>query len=68
MRLGTNLKESGENNGEHYFQADLTVLSTLLTDRYLGKDENHQGIIFHSVYHRPNKWDYVPEGSKLPNN
>ena len=36
-------------------------------DMYLSEDENHQGLLLHSIYHRPNGWDYVPEGSKIPN-
>ena len=26
----------------------------------------HQGLLLHSVYHRPNAWDHVPAGSKIP--
>ena len=26
----------------------------------------HQGLILHSVYHRPNGWDYMPPGRKIP--
>ena len=26
----------------------------------------HQGLLLHSVYHRPNGWDYVPPGRKVP--
>jgi hypothetical protein len=24
-------------------------------------------LLLHSVYHRPNGWDYIPEGSIIPN-
>ena len=27
---------------------------------------DHQGLLLHSVYHRPNGWDHVPDGSKIP--
>ena len=27
---------------------------------------NHQGLLLHSVYHRPNSWDHVPPGRKVP--
>jgi hypothetical protein len=43
------------------------VLNTLLGEPYLSTDPDHQGLILHSIYHRPNGWDYVPEGSQIPN-
>lgn len=49
-----------------YTQAGLTVLQTLLSDKYLSLNESHQGLILHSVYHRPNGWDYIPEGHSVP--
>ena len=27
----------------------------------------HQGLLRHSVYHRPNGWDHVPRGQRVPN-
>ena len=47
-------------------QAGLTVLDTLLDEPYLSTDAEHQGLILHSVYHRPNGWDYVPPGQSVP--
>jgi hypothetical protein len=26
----------------------------------------HQGLLLHSVYHRPNGWDHIPQGRKVP--
>ena len=67
VRLGRYLQERGEEEaGKKYFQAGLTVLDTLLDEPYLSTDEDHQGLILHSIYHHPNGWDYVPEGSKVP--
>jgi hypothetical protein len=43
------------------------VLNTLFQEPYLSTNPNHQGLILHSIYHRPNGWDHVPEGSKIPN-
>ena len=60
LRLGRYLDEP------KYTQAGLTVLRTLLSDKYLSLDESHQGLILHSVYHRPNGWDYIPEGQTVP--
>jgi hypothetical protein len=62
LRLGRVL--GGE--GRPYVQAGLTVLRTLLDEPYLSADPEHQGLLLHSVYHRPNGWDHVPPGSKIP--
>jgi len=67
LRLGHYLigkKNNGD--GNRYFQAGLTVLRTLLNEPYLSDDASHQGLILHSVYHRPNGWDYIPAGAKIP--
>lgn len=67
LRLGNYLTGQGDaENGSRYWQAGLTVLDSLLAEPYLSTDPNHQGLILHSIYHRPNGWDYVPEGSKIP--
>ncbi len=60
LRLGHYL------NDEKYIQAGLTVMKTLLSDTYLSLNESHQGLILHSVYHRPNGWDHIPEGQSVP--
>jgi hypothetical protein len=55
-------------DGSRYEQAGLRVLDTLVDDTgpYLSRDSNHQGLLLHSVYHRPNGWDHVPPGSRIP--
>ncbi len=65
IRLGRYLGTDTE-EGKRYYQAGLTSLRSLLTDTYLGVDPSHQGLLLHSVYHRPNGWDHVPEGQKVP--
>lgn len=68
LRLGRYLQNKGKDEaGKKYFQAGLTVLDALFEEPYLSVDPNHQGLILHSIYHRPNGWDYVPEGSQIPN-
>ena len=52
--------------GRKYWNAGLTVLNTLLDEPYLSTSPKHQGLLLHSVYHRPNGWDYVPRGRKIP--
>lgn len=62
IRLGHFLGDQGR----AYTQAGLTVLARLLDEPYLSTDPNHEGILLHSVYHRPNGWDFVPRGAKIP--
>ena len=67
IRLGNYLKTHGEiEAGKRYYQAGLTVADTLFSEPYLSEPDDHQGLIVHSVYHRPNGWDYIPEGRKIP--
>jgi unsaturated chondroitin disaccharide hydrolase len=67
IRLGRALAARGEDGGR-YEQAGLGVLAVLLDDAgpYLSTSNAHQGLLLHSIYHRPNGWDYVPEGSRIP--
>jgi unsaturated chondroitin disaccharide hydrolase len=67
MRLGHVLARRGE-DGERYLQSGLPVLATLFdaTGPYLSQAPDHQGLILHSIYHRPNGWDFVPKGSRIP--
>ncbi|MBN8710114.1 MAG: glycosyl hydrolase [Verrucomicrobia bacterium 61-8] len=66
LRLGRYLQQKGDARGDRYWQAGLTVADAVLAEPYLSTDANHQGLILHSIYHRPNGWDYIPEGSKIP--
>jgi len=52
--------------GRRYRQAALTIANTLFDEPYLSSHPQHQGLILHSVYHRPKGWDYVPPGRKIP--
>ncbi len=68
VRLGNYLSARGEEqNGDRYRQAGLTVANTLFDEPYLSTNSKHQGLLLHSVYHRPNGWDYVAPGQKVPN-
>jgi unsaturated chondroitin disaccharide hydrolase len=69
LRLGKFLQEKGQvEEGKNYYQAGLNVLNRLLEVPYLSVDPEHQGILLHSVYHRPNGWDNIPEGCEIPCN
>ena len=68
IRLGNHLSAKGDRkNGTRYYAAGLTVANTLLDEPYLSTTAGHQGLVLHSVYHRPNGWDYVAPGQKIPN-
>jgi unsaturated chondroitin disaccharide hydrolase len=61
LRLGRLIK------AENYTKAGLTVANTIFDEPYLSTDPNHQGLLLHSVYHRPNGWDNIPAGQNVPN-
>lgn len=50
-----------------FTQAALTIAGTLFQEPYLSTRRNHQGLLLHSVYHRPNGWDAIARGQKVPN-
>jgi unsaturated chondroitin disaccharide hydrolase len=50
-----------------YRQAAFTIAQTLLSESYISTNPKHQGLLLHSVYHRPNGWDYIAPGQKIPN-
>ena len=55
-------------DGAAYEQAGLRTLDTLFNaaDVYLATDPAHEGLLLHSVYHWPNRWDHVPAGARTP--
>jgi hypothetical protein len=53
-------------DGKRYWQAGLTVAQTVFSPPYLSVKPRHQGLILHSIYHRPNGWDFMPPGAKVP--
>ena len=67
IRFARTAVKRGE-DGKRYEQAGLRVLETLLDEGgpYLSADSRHQGLLLHSVYHRPNGWDHAPDGSRIP--
>ncbi len=68
LRLGNFLQKRNDRKADVYTQAGLTVAKTLLSDTYVSLDDGHEGLILHSVYHRPNGWDNIPKGKKVPCN
>lgn len=66
LRLGRILQQRGDAAGSRYWQAGLTVLRTLLQEPYLSVAPSHQGLLLHTIYHRPRGWDHIPPSSKIP--
>jgi hypothetical protein len=66
LRLGRYLTGTDDAAARRYWQAGLTVSRALLDEPYLSTNPTHQGLVLHSVYHRPNGWDHVPAGSRVP--
>jgi hypothetical protein len=67
LRLGRWLETHGDPAaGKRYFAAGLTVARTIFAEPYLSTDPDHEGLLLHTVYHRPNGWDHVPVGRKVP--
>jgi hypothetical protein len=64
LRLGKVL--GPKTRGWRFYQAGLSIAKTLFGPDYLSENLDHQGLLLHSVYHRPNGWDYIPEGKKVP--
>ena len=60
LRLGKYLGD------DRYIRAGLAVTKTLFDEPYVSTDSQHQGLILHSIYHRPNGWDFMPKGRKVP--
>jgi len=67
LRFGRFLSQRGQ-DGSRYMQAGLLVLETLFDPNgpYVSTSPRHEGLLLHSIYHRPGGWDHVPTGSRIP--
>lgn len=67
LRLGYYLKSKKAADADTYWSAGLTVANNLFKEPYLSTNSEHQGLVLHSIYHRPNGWDHIPKNSTIPN-
>jgi hypothetical protein len=66
IRYGNYLRGSKRAKaGDRYYRAGLTLAKHLFSEPYLSTNPKHQGLILHSIYHQPNRWDYIPPGRKV---
>jgi hypothetical protein len=65
LRLGRYLGSEPGQAGSDYWRAGLAVAATLFDEPYLSVDPTHEGLLLHSVYHWPNRWDHVPPGRRV---
>ncbi|MDH4090356.1 MAG: glycosyl hydrolase [Cyclobacteriaceae bacterium] len=68
LRLGRFLGSRRDERSNRYTQAGLATTKALFQEPYLSSSAAHEGLILHSVYHRPNGWDNIPAGRKIPCN
>lgn len=66
LRLSTYLKPTDTEASKTYLQAGVAILQTLTSEPYLSLEEGHQGLLLHSVYHRPRGWDHISDGGSVP--
>ena len=53
-------------HADRFLSAGLTIARTLFAEPYLATDPAHQGLLLHTIYHRPNGWDHIPPGHRIP--
>jgi unsaturated chondroitin disaccharide hydrolase len=66
LRLARHLEARGLPDHERYRAAGLRTAATLLEEPYLSTDQDHHGLLLHTVYHWPRGWDHVPAGRAVP--
>jgi unsaturated chondroitin disaccharide hydrolase len=67
IRLGNYSSRVDPERQAKYCAAGLTIARSLFSAPYLSEKPEHQGLILHSVYHRPNGWDQIHAGQSVPN-
>jgi len=67
LRFGRYLAHKGTRraDADRYAKAGTVALQSMLEEPYLSADSTHEGLLLHSVYHWPRRWDHVPEGARV---
>lgn len=66
LRIGNWLKAKDKERSDKFLAAGYQIAKGLFEEPYLSTESAHQGLILHSIYHRPNGWDYAPQKGKVP--
>ncbi len=66
FRLAHYCRGLDESLSDKYWQGGLRIVNTLLNPPYLSESDDHQGLLLHSIYHRPNGWDHIPKARLIP--
>jgi hypothetical protein len=66
LRIGNYFRTTNTEVAKKYLKAGYQIADVLFKEPYLSLDPDHQGLILHAIYHRPNGWDYTPEKGKVP--
>lgn len=67
LLLARYLETIGDDRAARYRQTGLSIMQTLLGEPYLSMNADHEGLLLHAIYHRPNGWDHIPAGANIPN-
>jgi hypothetical protein len=64
--LGRWLSQRGGDGGRHAGRSHRARHALRCERSVPSASADHQGLMLHSVYHRPNGWDHVPAGARTP--
>jgi hypothetical protein len=64
--LGRYLQRRSDPAGRRYRAAGLALVRRLLEEPYLAADDEHEGLLLHGLYHRPQGWDHLQPGALVP--
>ena len=66
LRLGRILRNAAIRCDTYFRPISASSTRSWTPRTLLSVDPNHQGLLLHSVYHWPNRWDHVPPGASIP--
>ena len=66
LRLSKIIEKSEPDTAKRYIHAGFSIAKSFFSEAYLSTEKNHQGLLLHSVYHRPRGWDTISENQSIP--